>query len=172
MERASIAAYFIEQGFYAGLPFGEIGRAEGFVCAVGKEEVGDLEVAFGPVQRGSFRVDFFAEAQGGFADKIARADIANDGWVDGVAVDHGAVVPHPWLERWVHAFEHEAGQYNIGIGGGQKKTLGFELLDFIPGIAHILTQGGKPDIVRFLGLCEFGEQRMQFCLIDRQKRIH
>ena len=172
MHCSSETAQIIEQGFYSRSPFGEIRRPKWLVRAVWKIQIGDFQVALGAVRCRGFGVDFLAETVGGFAYEIARADVAHDGRVEGVSVDHRTVVPHPRLERRVHIVGKNTGQHHIGVGRGEQETTGLELVDFVTGGAQGIAQRLESRFAHPFGMRYFRLQRVQSRFAAWQKRVY
>ena len=169
MKCASIPPYFLEQCFDLSAPFGEIGRAKRFISAVGKEEVGHFQIALRTMQRRGFRVDFLTEPVGRFSYQVAGTNIADNGGINRVSMDHSTVVPYPWLELRVHTVHKKSRQHHIGICHSQEETGCFELMHFVLSRAHRIAQCLNPRSTQMFGLGELCLQRAQPRLSARQE---
>ena len=97
----------------------QIGRAKLRVGRSRENQVRHFQIADRPIVRRRLRIDLLRNPERSFANFVVRSDVANDGWINSIAINHHRVISS--LNR-IFSMRERARNHNVGIGCADEKA--------------------------------------------------
>ena len=113
------AADFVDQLLTVLRKLVQIGRAKLRVGRSRENQVRHFQIADRPIVRRRLRIDLLRNPKRSFANFVVRSDVANDGWINSIAINHHRVISS--LDR-IFSMRERARNHNVGIGCADEKA--------------------------------------------------
>ena len=170
MQWHSEAAEFLSElgAFFP--PLGEIGRGRGFIGRAREDEVGDIQVAGGADDIRRALAEFAAEQEGGLADFVRGAGVAQDGGIRAALVDYDGVVPDFWHEGTAVVAHDKSWQDDEGVHRGDQEAPALQVMDAAGGEVDALVDLRQTRRLE-VGLEFFGFEIGELLFLDCQHGI-